>query len=500
MNANAPPHTPGTQTDINWMGHFLQPNEICLEPDHRNNSMEFEHLKELSMSYLKINRKEEFSIIDFSIDRAEVGFRDYMYDYYAGYRRMLFLSRPLMLSYNVSISIQSKIIQSTKNNNNDDNVIFVFLVEKHEFGFVRVSGRSQEWNLISHIWTNETIDFESKSSTSFENSNIIIQQQQQQSIGGAEDPISIGIAKSKEQLEQIEKTKQQIEQRNHKQKETQQQQQNSTSTKLKLMSYNIWNLNGEWKQRHDEIASLIFKEKPDIVGLQEVRLKCGIEQDCISQVQHLIDNYFAGVQFIYQPAMTYLDLAPGLPFEQEGIMILSRWPILEWSVLKLTRHFGDSGDVHQRACLRALIQTPCGRKVNVFVMHLTLSDAARTRSMNELRQWMSQFEKPHFIMTDFNAQSDSEAMKVLLGDKTLSMRDSWADSTVTTDWTFTTLEAEPKKRIDFVLYSELGSDLRITEKSLSPGESKASDHRALNVEFELTCNGNNNNQSDENND
>jgi len=159
---------------------------------------------------------------------------------------------------------------------------------------------------------------------------------------------------------------------------------------------------------------------------------------------------------------------------------------LEWSVLKLTRNFGDSADVHQRSCLRALIQTPCGRKINVFVMHLTLSDAARTRSMNELRQWMSGFEKPHFIMTDFNAQSDSEAMKVLLGDQNLSMRDSWFDAS-SSDWTFTTLESEPKKRIDFVLYSEMGRELRILEKSLSPGDSKASDHRALNVEFELIC-------------
>ena len=41
-------------------------------------------------------------------------------------------------------------------------------------------------------------------------------------------------------------------------------------------------------------------------------------------------------------------------------------------------------DDHQRMCLRALIDVPGRGKVNFFVTHLTLSDAARDRTVAEI--------------------------------------------------------------------------------------------------------------------
>jgi endonuclease/exonuclease/phosphatase family metal-dependent hydrolase len=276
------------------------------------------------------------------------------------------------------------------------------------------------------------------------------------------------------------------------------------------------------------LASVLHSFDADIIGLQEVRLQCdGGGSVCRSQIDDLLQqmNEVARLlntepvhfQFLYQPAMTYLQFAQGLPFDQEGVALLTRWPIVSRSHLVLTKNFSDADDYHQRVCLQASVNVGGVGIVSVFVAHFTLSDRARTRTVGELAQWMRQFPAPRVLLTDFNANADSEAMRQLLADPTLALQDAWrcrrssllqqcAKTNVAVDgddsdndshaarWTFTTLEKSPKKRIDFVLFGNGGGgidepaarpSLVLNDRRLSSGNETASDHRALYAEFRL---------------
>ncbi len=46
---------------------------------------------------------------------------------------------------------------------------------------------------------------------------------------------------------------------------------NSSCQAVRMISFNIWNLNEPWKKRLQMLSDQIEREKPDIIGFQEVR-------------------------------------------------------------------------------------------------------------------------------------------------------------------------------------------------------------------------------------
>jgi endonuclease/exonuclease/phosphatase family metal-dependent hydrolase len=62
---------------------------------------------------------------------------------------------------------------------------------------------------------------------------------------------------------------------------------------------------------------------------------------------------------------------------EEGVGILSRYPVLETTAYKF-KHYGGDKDGVNRTCLRALIDTPHGR-VNFFVVHLSFVKEQQVR-------------------------------------------------------------------------------------------------------------------------
>ena len=138
---------------------------------------------------------------------------------------------------------------------------------------------------------------------------------------------------------------------------------------ITIVCYNIWNFNKEWDERREKIVSNVIKSKADVLLLQEVRYDTGEERNrgfhrfqMKSMLQDMQQATKEMWQFVFHPSMTYLNEGPFAT--HEGLSIVSHFPIIDWSVLRLPRDIHDWRDEHQRCVLRTTILTPIGN-VNV---------------------------------------------------------------------------------------------------------------------------------------
>jgi len=257
---------------------------------------------------------------------------------------------------------------------------------------------------------------------------------------------------------------------------------------LRVMSYNIWNYNGEWSARLRMIAQVVRESNADIVLWQEVRSAPDGRHQMFDLYSALPELAF----HCYHPAMSYPD------GYREGLGIMSRLPIVEYSVLKLPS-FIDGEDAHQRAVLRAAVLTPRG-VVDVMSTHLSLSDIGRPRQTKQIAQWRPT-QRPQILGGDFNAEPDSPSLLPLLD---AGYSDAWQAATLrpgtpcgraeddrAIEQGFTFPSWEPIKRIDFIM----SRGAALTPRTLwlhgrcglgHPQRHRhASDHRAIVVEFEI---------------
>ena len=161
---------------------------------------------------------------------------------------------------------------------------------------------------------------------------------------------------------------------------------------LKLMTYNIWlgagvdpstsNIRGNNMNRLADLITLVKQADPDILGLQELYFWDTGDPPIIEQFASALNmNYY---------------LAPTPDGSDNAIF--SKYPILEGE--NLWNSIGDSG-------LRAVVQTPDGRKVRVIVVHLVGGlDKSLTRScqFDKMRRMMeSNRDQPGILMGDINS-------------------------------------------------------------------------------------------------
>lgn len=171
---------------------------------------------------------------------------------------------------------------------------------------------------------------------------------------------------------------------------------------------------------------------PAVIGFQEVRYDptASPYADSWFQVTHLAE-LLPEYQFVYQPAMSYLEHGDPPGHVDEGLAVFSLYPIIEVSHLRLSRDRSDPGDDHQRIVLRARIQTPhgmrtqtkrfrrclffvsaprttlvltigCPGNLNFYVTHLSLSLPARQRTASEVWEYIKQHGEAGVIVGDFN--------------------------------------------------------------------------------------------------
>ena len=101
---------------------------------------------------------------------------------------------------------------------------------------------------------------------------------------------------------------------------------------------------------------------------------------------------------------------------EEGVAVLSKFPIRRQDYILLSRDYTDKQDDHQRLVLHAQIAVPSIGTVHVYGTHLSLSEAARDRTVLELSDFIDLNGANEFpvFCGDLNAEPDSAAIRYLI--------------------------------------------------------------------------------------
>jgi len=259
------------------------------------------------------------------------------------------------------------------------------------------------------------------------------------------------------------------------------------SEALKLMTYNIWNFNGDWQMRKKAVARFIAEQAPDLVGVQEIRYRYAGGP---TQLDELVEELLLlnqSYHFFYQPAMFYST-------EAEGVGVLSRFPFLALEYMNLTFVPG-SGDSNRRIVLRALVQK--GEALfNFFVSHFTYAIGAGQMS-NALELYAYMARQPsniaQAVVADFNVYSGhEEPTSFLTGNLSYSglrgdLSDVWELAHGSEPgYTFSNLpwSSGLVNRADRILIRNMDRvyaqpNATVTTGKVKPGQNPASDHLAV---------------------
>lgn len=227
---------------------------------------------------------------------------------------------------------------------------------------------------------------------------------------------------------------------------------------MRVLTWNLWWRFGDWAARQEAILAVLRETDADVVTLQEVWATPS------ENLAELIAREL-GMQWAWSPSP-----APGRwqqrlgePDVDIGNAVLSRWPIIRQAREVLPR---GSAEKAERTVLHALVETPHGT-LPVFTTHLESSpsaSAARCEQVAAVARCVATHagDRPPVLAGDFNAEPDSDEMRLLGGHLTapavpgLVLVDAWrwaadGDPGWTWDRRHPFIHASPSARIDYVL-------------------------------------------------
>ena len=218
---------------------------------------------------------------------------------------------------------------------------------------------------------------------------------------------------------------------------------------LRLITYNIRNAKGmDNKTDYGRIVSVITNAQPDIIALQEldsVTKRNGGEDVIKILAEKTQLSYLFGAAINYQGG-------------KYGVGILSKQKPLNYYTIPLP------GKEEQRVLLVAEF-----KKYIVFCTHLSLTDADRLVSVIIINEQANKFLKPIYLLGDFNAEPNSNAISAL--------KQKW---NLISGEEPTFPSPAPKKCIDFIFLAN-NKKIKILSKEVLD-EPLASDHRPVLVE------------------
>ena len=248
----------------------------------------------------------------------------------------------------------------------------------------------------------------------------------------------------------------------------------TSGSTLRIMTWNIHHAQGlDRKVDVDRIASVILREKPDVVALQEVDR--GVERsgkiDIITNLADLTDMTYAFGRTIGYQGGDY------------GNAFLTRFPILEERNLL----FKMIQPGEQRGMLQLVLDFR-GEEIVVANTHLEsrADDSARTAAAEDLETALTSYKtRPVVVCGDFNDTPTSRVAILLKS----NFKDSWETAGLGDGFTFPADGA--KKRIDYMFVLDksrpdsVSSAVHLRPKSARVLQSGASDHLPLLIDFEL---------------
>ena len=233
---------------------------------------------------------------------------------------------------------------------------------------------------------------------------------------------------------------------------------------IRVMTYNIHvGIGMDKKLDLQRIAEVINKEKPDLVGLQEV--------DRGVQRTQRIDEI---VELSKLTRMEYA-FAFNLPYQggQYGVAILSRFPI------RATEHrlYKNLREAERRGFIRAEVRID-GRVVHFVTTHLDYQhDDGRLFEAQQMLAFLSDVKGPLIVVGDFNDIPAGDTYKLMRS----LFNDAWAEVRPGNNG-FSYPADKPSKRIDYIFTRR--SDA-IKTKRVWVVNTLASDHIPIVADLEI---------------
>lgn len=216
----------------------------------------------------------------------------------------------------------------------------------------------------------------------------------------------------------------------------------------RLMTYNVRNVTGlDGKRDLQRVANVILSASPDVVAIQEV--------DSMSPLNYCYLMGELGVR-----TRMYASFAPAihLGIGKYGVGVLSRERPLRTERVRLP------GREEKRVMLLVEFED------YIFCSaHLSLTEEDRMRSLDIIREYAENSQKPFFLAGDFNALPQSEFITNLS-----------ADYDILNDVTVQTFPASiPNRTLDYIVsWKQTGEGLAVVESRVIE-ERVASDHRPV---------------------
>ena len=238
----------------------------------------------------------------------------------------------------------------------------------------------------------------------------------------------------------------------------------SAKRTIRVMTYNIHvGVGMDKKLDLRRIADVINKERPDLVGLQEVDR--GVERtqrkDEIVELAQL-----TGMEYAFAHNLDYQG-------GQYGVAILSKFPIDTID----HRMYQNKREAERRGMIRIEVKIDA-KPVNFVTTHLDYQyQDGRLFEAEQMLQFLSTVKGPLVVVGDLNDEPTGSAYKLMLN----QFADSWLSGHQTADG-FSYPADKPIKRIDYVFIRK--SD-RLKIKKAWVVETLASDHVPVVTEIEV---------------
>lgn len=233
---------------------------------------------------------------------------------------------------------------------------------------------------------------------------------------------------------------------------------------LRVMTYNIHvGVGMDKKLDLQRIADVINREKPDLVGLQEVDrgVKRTEGKDEIAELGAMTRMHFA--------------FAPNLDYQggKYGVAILSRLPIKDTT----HRMFENRREAERRGMLSITIDFN-GKVITFVTTHLDYQfEDGRLFETEQLSRFLEGVKGPLIVVADLNDVPEGSAYKLMR----TRFDDAWVASRANGDG-FTFPADKPVKRIDHVFYR---AGERMRAKKAWVVETLASDHVPVLADIEI---------------
>lgn len=245
---------------------------------------------------------------------------------------------------------------------------------------------------------------------------------------------------------------------------------------LRILTYNVHAGAGA-DERLDlaRTADAIRRQRPDVVGLQEVDVHWSARSQWRDEARELAEA--VGMRAYFAPIYDLEPASPGAPRRRFGVAILTRHPILyavNHHITRLSSQVPRPVPAPAPGFPEVLVSVR-GVPLRVFNTHLDYraDPAVRTAQVADMLRIMG--DRPRSVLLgDLNAPPDAPELAPLLE----RLRDSWAAQPGPGDG-LTFPAGRPDRRIDYVLTGR-GLAVRRTEVPVEP---LASDHRPLLAEL-----------------